>query len=424
LPQGNQQVRIMTDSTYDVIVAGAGPAGLAVALALSHAFTGELRVAVVDPAPRAGGGEDVRASALGTGSRRMLEVLGVWPRIADVALDVADVEITDSRLSDGIRPVLLTYEARLDSGEPAMSIVPNRDLNKALATTAGWARGVTLVPNVSVASVDRGGPTQLGPWATATLSDGRRLKARLIVAADGRRSPLRDAAGIRTIGWPHQQTGIVTMVRHDEPNRAAAVQHFLPGGPFAILPLTGNRACITWSEDADEAARLLAAPDADFLAALERRAGGRLGTLTLEGARGSWPLDTFLARSLMAERLALVGDAARGVHPIAGQGLNLGFRDAAALAQVIADAARAGQDIGSSAILEGYERWRRADGTMSAAGFDALNRLFSNDLGVLRTLRDAGLGLVDRMPSLKRRLIEEAAGLTGEVPRLLRGQSA
>jgi 2-octaprenyl-6-methoxyphenol hydroxylase len=243
-----------------------------------------------------------------------------------------------------------------------------------------------------------------------------------VVAADGRRSFLREAAGIKVVGWSYPQTGIVTTVAHERPHEGVAVQHFLPAGPFAILPLCGDRSCITWTEDRDEARRILALDDAAFLAEVDLRFGGRLGTLSLAGPRGSWPLEMHLARSYVAPRLALVGDAAHGVHPIAGQGLNLALRDVAALAEVVADAARLGLDIGSTDTLRRYERWRRFDSVLSAAAFDGLNRLFSNDWTLLRTIRDAGLGLVDRLPAVKRMFVGEAAGLSGELPRLVRGE--
>ncbi len=213
-------------------------------------------------------------------------------------------------------------------------------------------------------------------------------------------------------------------MRHEKPHGGRAVQHFLPSGPFAILPLTGNRSCITWSEEEKRAKEILALDDAGFLAEVEQRFGYRLGAIVLEGPRASWPLDMHLARALVADRFALIGDAAHGVHPIAGQGLNLGLRDVAALTEVVADAARLGLDIGSVTVLERYERWRRLDSALSAATFDALNRLFSNDWTVLRTARDFGLGLVDRMPGLKQFFVTEAAGLTGDVPKLLRGEKA
>jgi 2-octaprenyl-6-methoxyphenol hydroxylase len=226
------------------------------------------------------------------------------------------------------------------------------------------------------------------------------------------------------VRWSYPQVGIVTTVRHAEPHHGRAVQHFLPAGPFAILPLTNNRSCITWTEKAEVARAILARDDAGFLAEVEKRFDYRLGAVTLAGPRASWPLDMHVARALVADRFALIGDAAHGVHPIAGQGLNLGLRDVAALTEVVADAARLGLDIGSAAVLERYERWRRLDAAVSAATFDALNRLFSNDSTLLRSARDFGLGLVERMPALKQLFVTEAAGLTGEVPKLLRGEAA
>ena len=216
----------------------------------------------------------------------------------------------------------------------------------------------------------------------------------------------------------------MTNVAHERPHNGVATQHFLPAGPFAILPLPGNRSCITWTEDAEAARTILALDDGAFLAEVDRRFGGRLGGLRLAGGRRSWPLAMHLARSYTRPRFALIGDAAHGVHPIAGQGLNIALRDVAALAECVADAARAGFDPGDTTALERYERWRRFDATLSTATFDALNRLFSSDIALLRSTRELGLGIVDRLPALKRLLVTEAAGLTGELPRLLRGQAA
>ena len=359
-----------------------------------------------------------RAFALSAGSRRMLDVLGVWPLVADEAQAVTAIEITDSSLDAGVRPVLLTYANALDGGEPASFIVPAVALEAALGRAVAQDAAITLLaPNAARSfRADQTG-------VTVTLED-QDLEASLLIAADGRNSPLREAAGIKTVGRIYSQMGIVTTVRHAKPHNGRAVQHFLPAGPFAILPLPGNRACITWTEDANEARRILALDDALFLAEVDKRFGGRLGAVALDGPRQSWPLEMHLARAYVASRFAVIGDAAHVVHPIAGQGLNLALRDVAALTEALADAARLGLDLGDAQALERYERWRRFDAVMSTAAFDGLNVLFSNDSTLLRAARDAGLGLVDRSPMLKEMFVREAAGVTGEVPRLLKGEPA
>ena len=278
--------------------------------------------------------------------------------------------------------MLVSYDNTVEGGEPATYIVEHERLHEALVAAAARSR-----PSLSWAARL---PTASRPTSTAStveLSGRAPLRAALLVAADGGKSRLREAAGIKVVRWSYPQIGIVTTVAAREaapgPRRAA----FPAGGPFAILPLTGNRSCITWTEEASRARDILALDDAGFLAEVETRFDYRLGAVVLAGPRVSWPLDMHLARAMVADRLALVGDAAHGVHPIAGQGLNLGLRDVAALCEVVADAARLGLDVGSPAILERYERWRRPDAAMSAATFDALNRLFSNDVTVLRTAR-------------------------------------
>lgn len=405
---------------FDVVVSGASYAGLALARAMRLALGPDLSVALLDrarnPLEAAGRAADPRAFALSAGSRRMLDVLGVWPRLADQAQPVNRIEITDSSLEAGVRPVLLTYDNDIGGGEPGSWIVPGAKLLQGLAETVASDANLTVLGACEGVAIDT-----TEPFIEVTLADGRRLTANLVVAAEGRRSQLREAAGIKIVGWSYNQTGIVATVGHERPHQGVAVQHFLPAGPFAILPLTGNRSCITWSEAADEARRILALDDTAFLAEIDKRFGGRLGALSLEGVRGSWPLEMHLARSYVAPRLALVGDAAHGVHPIAGQGLNLAMRDVAALTEVLAEAARLGLDIGNLESLRRYERWRRFDSATSAAAFDGLNRLFSNDWALVRAARDFGLGVVDRMPGLKQILVAEAAGLTGELPRLIRG---
>jgi 2-octaprenyl-6-methoxyphenol hydroxylase len=404
---------------FDVVISGASFGGLALACGLSRALGLDFKIALIDrvaqstAAPKA----DSRASALSAASKRMLEVLDVWPLVADVAQPVTGIEITDSTLETGVRPVLLTYDNVTGDGEPATYIVPNSALQAALRRGVESSSSLELITPaeaIDFASNESG--------IEVTLADGGAIAASLLVAAEGRRSRLREAAGIKVVGWSYPQIGIVVTVHHDRPHGGRAVQHFLPSGPFAILPLTGNRSCITWTEDAVEAKRILALVDADFLAEVDKRFGGKLGALSLDGPRQSWPLEMHLARRYVGPRFALIGDAAHGVHPIAGQGMNLAFRDVAALVGVLSDAIRLGFDAGDAQALVRYERWRRFDSTISAATFDGLNRLFSSDRALVRSGREFGLGLVDRMPMLKRFFVGEAAGLTGELPRLLKGE--
>lgn len=405
---------------FDIVVSGASFAGLAFARALVSALGSDLRIALVDRAPRtAEARPDARAFALSAGAKHMLDAIGVWPAIAAEAQPVHTIEITDSSLDAGIRPVLLSYDNHIPrpdaDAEPASYIVPAPTLERALWAAIEGEPAVSVLAPAEIARFDDSGPAM-----TVTLADGTTLSAPLLVGAEGRRSAAREEAGIKTVAWRYDQTAIVTTIAHERPHEGRAIQHFLPAGPFAILPLSGNRSCLTWTEDAGEARRILALDDAGFLAEVETRVAGRLGPVTLDGPRQSWPLEMHLARAYVAPRFALIGDAAHGVHPIAGQGVNLAFRDAAALAEIVVDALRLGLDPGSLEGLTRYERWRRFDSASSAAAFDGLNRLFSNDWLLVRALRDFGLGLVDRLPSVKQRLVAEAAGLTGDLPRLFK----
>lgn len=405
----------MTGERTDILIAGAGFAGLALAIALRQALGPAFAVTVADPL-LARPAVDARASAIAAAARRLLETIGVWQAVASEAQDIVDMVVTDSRLDDALRPVFLTFAGEVEPGEPFAQMIENGPLLAALVAKAR-EEGVALAETSVVAFA--ADPKRV----SATLGDGRRLSARLLVAADGGRSRLRDLAGIAMVGWEYGQSAIVATVAHTRDHQGRAIEHFLPAGPFAILPLKNNRASLVWVEDNAEAARIIALPDAEFHAELEKRFGLHLGDLQVVGPRQAYPLGFGVARSFIGERLALVGDAAHRIHPIAGQGLNLGLRDAAALAEAVADAARLGLDPGGADVLDRYQRWRRFDTLAMGVATDGLNRLFSNRSDLLRLVRDFGLGLVDRMPALKGFFIREAAGLTGEVPKLLRGEA-
>ncbi len=411
----------MRVTTADILIAGGSFAGMTLGLALAHEFGSEVSVVIVDRAHAATVDDrDPRASAISAGSRNLLIALDVWRHLDDIAVPVAAIELTDSSLQSGVRRRLLTYENTTRAGGQASWIVPNARLTAVLEQAVARAPAIRVIRSVAILDL-KAGPAS----AIVRLDDDSELSAQLVVAADGRRSAIREAAGIKSVHWGHDQTGIVTTITHESDHRNRAIQHFLPAGPFAMLPLKGGyRSSVTWSEAASEAKRILTLDDEAFLDEVDRRVAGRLGAVTLDGPRKSWPLETHLARSYIAPRVALVGDAAHGVHPIAGQGLNLGFRDVAALVECVADAARVGLDLGNADALARYERWRRFDATVSTATFSGLNRLFSNDWALMRSAREVGLGLLDRLPIAKQALVTEAAGLSGELPKLLRDQPA
>ncbi|MBB98620.1 MAG: 2-octaprenyl-6-methoxyphenyl hydroxylase [Rhodobacteraceae bacterium] len=403
------------DAVLDVLVGGGGYVGLSLGVALKQADPA-LSVAVVDMRPREAMAGDPRASAIAAAASRMLDQLGVWADIAPHAQPMTEMIVTDSKLRDAVRPVFLTFDGEVEPGEPFAHMVPNGKMVAALANRAE-ALGVELIAPESVSDFAVGEAD-----VAITLGSGKTRRARLLVAADGVRSRLRDLAGIQTVKWEYDQSGIVTTIRHERPHNGRAEEHFLPSGPFAILPLTGNRSSLVWSERRAEADRLVKGDDFTFELELERRFGHHLGKIDLDGPRNAYPLGLTLARGFVKPRFALAGDAAHGIHPIAGQGLNLGFKDVAALAEVLVEARRLGQDIGALDVLERYERWRRFDTFQMGVVTDVLNRLFSNDMDGVRAVRDIGLGLVDRLPSLKRFFIRQAAGLEGPAPRLLAGE--
>ncbi|MCM2475383.1 ubiquinone biosynthesis hydroxylase [Rhizobium sp. CG5] len=401
----------------DLIVVGGGYVGLSVALAVKQAAP-HLSVEVVEAAPEGQWQKDPRASAIIAAATRMLEVFGIWERIAPDAEPITRMIVTDSKTGDPVRPVFLTFDGTVENGQPFAYMIPNVSMVAALRDAAANA-GIAIRHDTRAT-----GFSTSGPAAELTLSDGAVLSARLVVACDGVKSKLRDLAGIKTVTWDYGQSGIVTTVEHERPHDGCAEEHFLPAGPFAILPLKGNRSSLVWTERTADANRLVAADDLVFEEELERRFGHKLGALKATANRRAFPLGLTLARAFVAPRLALAGDAAHGIHPISGQGLNLGFKDVAALAETIVEADRLGLDIGDLNVLERYQTWRRFDTFRMGVTTDVLNRLFSNDVAPIRMARDFGLGLVDRLPKLKSFFISEAAGTSGKGgPKLLAGQA-
>lgn len=434
----------MKPPAFDIAIGGGGLAGRMMALALATSLNDELDVAVLDPYPPQDlAADDPRCTSIAVGSKRFLEAIGVWDAVADAAQPVVGIRLTDSPLNSAVRATRLDWDNRIHDGfddvdgddaevdaETAASfIVPNRVLAKAV-TQAATARA--SIRDIRFA-IDDASPVRSQLRLSAAASSPLRdepdgaaspavIDTRLLIGADGARSRLRKRAGIRTISGAHRQSAIVAVVSHDMPHDGIAVQHFLPGGPFAVLPLPHNRSCITWSDTTRDAERICRLDDAAFLSEIETRLGGYLGELSLFGDRRTFPIATQVATDFVANRFALIGDAAHSVHPIAGQGLNLAIRDIAALTECIADAMRRGEDAGSTAVLTRYSRWRRLDTVMSAGTFAGLNRLFSNDNALLRAARGAGMAMVGRSDWLKSRLVDEAAGLSGNPPKLLRGE--
>ena len=399
-----------------IVICGGAFAGLALAVALRQGLGADTPVIVADPALGLRPSRDPRATAIVAACRRLFETLGAWQTIAGTAQPILDMVVTNSKLEDATRPVFLTFAGDVEPGEPFAHMVENRHLIDALVARAE-AEGVDLRATAVTSYESR------SDGIDVTLADGSVIEASLLVAADGARSKLRERAGIATHGWDYDQSGIVVTVGHERDHQGRAEEHFLPAGPFAILPLTGKRSSLVWTERRSEAARITALGDEEFHGELEQRFGLQLGEVKALDKPRAFPLSYFVARSFIAQRMALVGDAAHVIHPIAGQGLNLGLKDVAALAEVVVDAARLGMDIGQTDVLERYQRWRRFDTMAMGLATNSLNFLFSNKSTLLRTVRDIGLGLVDRAPPLKSMFIRQAAGLSGEVPRLLKGEA-
>lgn len=401
----------------DVLIVGGGLAGLPLALALAQGGLSVTVVDALDPARVTDAGFDGRVSAIAFASCRMFAELGISRHLAGQMQPINDIIVSDGRVREGASPLFLHFDHKEIGDEPLGSLIENRHIRIALQKAIEGNPLIRLIAPKAVIRVDRG-----SSQVTATLSDGARVTARLCFAADGRGSPTREAAGIRTVGWDYGQTGIVTTVEHELPHDGVAQEYFLPGGPFAILPMVGNRSSLVWTERTADAKAILALDEDAFADEMRARFGDYLGACRPSGPRWSYPLTLQLAREYVRPRLALVADAAHGIHPIAGQGLNLGLRDVAAAAEVVVDAARLGLDIGALDVLERYQRWRRFDNVALSLLMDGLNRLFSNDIGPLRLARDLGLGAVNLAGPARRFFMRHAGGVVGDLPRLLRGE--
>jgi 2-octaprenyl-6-methoxyphenol hydroxylase len=396
----------------ELVIVGGGLVGLTLATACAGAGLDVTVIDREDPARMVGAEFDGRTSAIAFGSQRILAGIGLWDKIAPQAEPIREI-----RVADRDSPLFLHYHHSEIGPDPLGYIVENRVLRRALLARVGE------LPNLRhLAPAEAAGAERKSGGVTVTLAAGGSIGGALLVAADGALSPLRRAAGIRTVEWRYPQTSIVCTVGHERPHLGIAVEHFLPAGPFAILPMTGDRSSIVWTERDALAPRILALDAAEFHAELARRFGDFLGRLEVVGPRWSYPLSLMHAARYGAERLVLVGEAAHVIHPIAGQGLNLGLRDVAVLAELIVDARRIGLDIGNGEILARYERWRRFDNTALAAMTDGLNRLFSNEVPPLAAMRDAGLAAVNRLPPLRRLFMRHAMGMIGNLPRLVRGE--
>lgn len=409
-----------TATRADVAVIGGGLVGLTLAIALArHGIS----VAVIDredPARALAAGFDGRVSAIALASQRMLEAIGLWRHVREAQ------PMWDIRVSDADSPLFVHYDHREIGADPFGYMVENRVMRTAQQAALSELGKLTLSAPMTMARIERGQPGS-GTPARITLADGQVIRAALVVAADGRQSPLRREAGIRTIDLSYDQTGIVCTVAHDLPHQGVAQERFLPAGPFAILPMTDaadgvHRSSLVWTEPTVRAAAIMALDDPAFDAEMRMRFGSHFGGVRCMGPRWSYPLSFHLAETYHAHRLVLAGDAAHGIHPIAGQGLNLGLRDVAALAEILVDAKRLGLDLGAVDVLAGYERWRRVDNVVLGAVTDGLTRLFSNDKAPLRLARDLGLGIVQQIGPLKRFFMRHAMGDVGTLPRLLQGQ--
>ena len=396
----------------EVVVVGGGLAGLSMACALATAGVPTICVDSDSPQTHAAAGFDIRTTALAHCARQVLDGAGVWSHLVAAAQPINDIRVIDQG-----SPFFVHYDHRAIGQEPFGYVLDNSAIRTGLFRRAAELAALTHLAPAQARTIDRN-----AGGATVTLTDGRRIQARLVIGADGRPSLCRTSAGIAYPKRSYNQTALICNIGHTLPHNGLAVEYFTPHGPFAILPLTGNRSSIVWSERSDRARLYQALPDDAYTAELQRRVGDFLGTIHILGARAAWPLAIMLADRMIDQRLALIGETIHAIHPIAGQGLNLSLRDVAALAEVVVDQYRSGLDVGATDALERYQRWRRFDTFLLAGVCDSLVHLFSNDLPPVRLARQVGLGVVNGLPSLKGFFMRHAMGMAGQLPRLIRGE--
>ena len=416
-PERARIVRGMTRGS-NILIVGGGLNGPALALALAQTGHSVTVIDALAEKTRKNAAFDGRSYALALASQRLLDAIGIWDRIAEYAQPMLEIKVTDGHAGAGPSPFFMHFDhAEIEEG-PMGYMVEDRHLRRAFLDAMAEDKRITLINGKTVVAQETG----VG-GVVLTLNDNTTITGQLLIGCDGRRSGTAARAGIKRTGWDYGQTALVCAIEHELPHHGIAHQFFMPPGPLAILPLTGNRSSIVWSERTETAHQINALPEAEYLQALRPRFGDFLGDIRLQGDRFTYPLNLTIANSFIADHLALVGDAAHGMHPIAGQGLNAGLRDVGALAEVLTLAGRRGEEIGSPLVLQRYQEWRRFDTASLAMATDVFNRLFSNDNPLLRLGRDIGMGIVGSLPGLRRGFVREAAGLTGDLPKLLQGRA-
>ncbi|SHH43608.1 UbiH/UbiF/VisC/COQ6 family ubiquinone biosynthesis hydroxylase [Cognatishimia maritima] len=403
------------DYDCDILIAGGGLNGPALALGLAQKGFSVIMVDARAKRARADSNFDGRGYALALASKRLLNALGVWDDVAKDAQPMLDIKVSDGRAGEGPSPFFLHFDhAELEEG-PMGFMVEDRFLYRAFLSAVEEESDITTLNEDSVIAQDI-----FADGVTVSLASGKAVNTRLLVGCDGRQSGVAQRAGIKRTGWEYGQTALVCAIEHERPHNGVAHQFFMPPGPLAILPLPGNRSSIVWTETDEMAKAINALSDDDYMDVLRPRFGDFLGEISLAGARFTYPLGLTVANEFVSERVALVGDAAHGMHPIAGQGLNAGLRDVGAMVDVLTEARQRGEDFATLQVLERYQQWRRFDVQAMVAATDLSNRIFSNDNPILRAGRDIGLGVINRLPMARRQFMREAAGLTGDLPSLMR----